>query len=132
MGKLFSVSMEEFHASCDQPEARAFVDGLYDEYVAQGQPKDLIGWLRERIRGEFRYVMSPPVWALETPSWPFRDGRPMIFISQVDLPRNPVTERLTWNSVIYFFGTREPTERGEKLTFAEVVQERGIHGVGAE
>lgn len=132
MGKLFTVAMKEFRASCDQPEAHEFVDGLYGAYVDDGQPKDLVAWLRGKLQGEFRYVASPPEWVHEEPSWAFHNGKPMIFIAQVDLPKNSVTERLTWNSVVYLFGARTPGEQGERLVFAEVVQERDIHGTGKE
>jgi hypothetical protein len=129
--RLFSVAKEEFQASCHQPEARVFVQALYEAYLETGPPEDIFDWLRRRLQNEFRCVSSRPVWVDEEPAWPFHDGKPMIFVTQIDLPKNAVTEKdLTWDTVLYLFGKRAPGPDGDRLVFTEVLQERGIHGTG--
>ena len=129
--KLFALAKREFRASCHQPEARVFVDSLYQEYQSVGLPRDIEAWLRRRLETAFRFVALPPVWVHDEPEWLFHDDTPMVFVGQLDLPANETTrDHLTWNSVVYIFAARVALDKGFRIAFEEVVQERGTHGVG--
>ena len=133
--KILSVAEKKFFASCqDNPNgAGQFRDKLYQEYVSAGKPCTPVVWLEERLKSEFLYVTEPPKWVEEEPTWPFYKGRPMVFISQTNLPENEVTrESLTWDTVLYFFGIRDYDENG-KITgavYRTVMQHPGFGGTG--
>ncbi len=39
-------------------------------------------WARKRLREMFRYAGKPPRW-VQSPNWPIREGRPLVFMGQV-------------------------------------------------
>lgn len=39
-------------------------------------------WLKERIRGLFKYVKKPPRW-IQNPQWPIIEDQPLIFLGQL-------------------------------------------------
>jgi len=45
--------------------------------------KELQAWIKEEIKNEFRCLKSPPKW-LQAPCWPLEDGKPLIFVGQLD------------------------------------------------
>jgi hypothetical protein len=48
-----------------------------------------------------------PQWRTSEAIWPTIDGKPMMFIGQVELPDTPITrEHLTWNASLYLFWAR--------------------------
>ncbi|TFY84381.1 hypothetical protein DYL61_31140 [Pseudomonas nabeulensis] len=47
-------------------------------------PKALQAWLKEKIKTDFRCLKTPPKW-LQSPQWPVEDGKPMIFVGQLDI-----------------------------------------------
>ncbi|MBN6148805.1 hypothetical protein JR065_00500 [Xanthomonas sp. AmX2] len=47
-------------------------------------PKALEAWLKETIKSDFRSLKKPPRW-LQEPAWPIRDGKPMVFLGQIDI-----------------------------------------------
>lgn len=44
--------------------------------------KVLKEWVKAEILQAFKYVTKPPSW-LQSPSWPIRDGRPLVFLGQI-------------------------------------------------
>lgn len=46
--------------------------------------KELQLWLKEQIKSDFRSLKTPPKW-LQNPEWPIQDGKPMIFLGQLDI-----------------------------------------------
>jgi len=46
--------------------------------------KELQAWLKEKIKFDFRYLKVPPKW-LQSPVWPMVDGKPMVFLGQLDI-----------------------------------------------
>lgn len=130
-GKVLSVAERQFYASFAGSEAESFVDGIYDDYKQAGKPEDVEAWLTSRLRGEFLCVSEPPRWVEDEPSWPFLAGRPMVFIKQMHLPKNDVTEgHLTWDAELYLFGSRVDLNRGYRVEYRVVTQIAGIHGEG--
>ncbi|MBC8217420.1 MAG: hypothetical protein H8E73_03050 [Planctomycetes bacterium] len=128
-GKIMTVARNEFAASCDGKDAEPFVDSLYEQYNAAGRP-EVYSWLKAELGKHFLCVDERPQWVEEEPCWPYLEGKPMIFISQVLVPENDVTkEHLTWDTVIYLFGSRVPSQRGHRVEYRVVDQIRGFGGV---
>ena len=47
--------------------------------------RDLETWLRAEFKRRFRCVSRPPRW-IQSPRWPIRDGEPLVFLGQLELP----------------------------------------------
>ena len=49
-------------------------------------------------------VAEKPLWEGSEAIWPTAGGTPMVFVGQVALPKNEVTQKLlTWNTNVYLF-----------------------------
>ncbi|KAB7769765.1 hypothetical protein [Xanthomonas maliensis] len=61
--------------------------GDYLANVLNGQsddhPKAELSRLKARIKDDFRYLKRPPNW-LQSPDWPIEEGKPLIFVGQID------------------------------------------------
>jgi hypothetical protein len=68
-------------------------------------------WARARLREMFRYPGKPPRW-VQSPNWPIRDGRPLIFMGQVTV-ENYFHDRAS------LFVFHDP-DAGEFVTVAQV------------
>jgi hypothetical protein len=125
---MMDVAEERFNASCEGEEAESFQERIFKEYVAARKPKDVKEWLEERLASEFLSVTVPPVWVEDEPSWPFANGRPMVFIAQLSMEKNPVTEQhLAWGEEVYLFGARVPSPHvpdAKEIRYRVVVQYR--------
>jgi len=129
-GRAISIAIEKFSASCDGREAEPFIDFLYEKYKAEGS-QDVTRWLSTELGKHFRYVTKPPRWVESEPSWPYANGRPMVFVCQYGMPDNAVTrESVTWGVELYLFGARTPCEGGYRTEYRVVEQEEGIDGEG--
>ncbi len=84
-GRAYELAEDEFAASFDMDEGGRFVDALYAEYVAAGRPKARGKWLRKRMEVSFACVSARPKWIERHAIWPFFDGRPMMFVGQMDV-----------------------------------------------
>ncbi|CRM22829.1 MULTISPECIES: hypothetical protein [Pseudomonas] len=60
-------------------------------------PKELQVWLKEKIKTDFRCLKAPPKW-LQSPVWPMADGKPMVFLGQLD-----ISELSHDNAQVYLF-----------------------------
>ncbi|RYZ67621.1 MAG: hypothetical protein EOP09_10735 [Proteobacteria bacterium] len=107
-------------------EANLWVEELYLEYQNLGSQPDRCGWLKERLSKEFKSVTRSPKWMVSNyVEWPFLEGRPMVFVEQIELSENQVTrEALSWDCVVYVFGGRISEEHGYRIEFRETVQDR--------
>ena len=47
-------------------------------------PKELQSWLKNKIKTDFRCLKATPKW-LQGPDWPVVDGRPTVFLGQLDI-----------------------------------------------
>jgi hypothetical protein len=64
-------------------ESEAFFRELVSRY--SGPAEAFRNWLEEQLTLFFRFMVKPPNW-IQDPEWPLFQGRPMIFIGQIDLP----------------------------------------------
>lgn len=125
-GKVMSIAFE-LGGSASGDAAMPFVDALYAAYQKDGSPKGVEGWLRTQLAQAFKFVSRPPLWIEKEPTWPFLNGVPMVFIQQVDLIRNVVTETsLGYDQTVYFFGARQVVPDGFELVYKTVTQIRGF------
>jgi hypothetical protein len=127
-GAMIDVAEARFSASCVGEEAEDFQKRLYQGYVDAGKPTDVKNWLEERLQSEFVWMTEPPVWVEDEPLWPFESGHPMVFIAQLSMEKNPVTEtHLGWDEEVYLFGTRVPSPHApdaHEVKYRVVVQHR--------
>jgi hypothetical protein len=71
----------------------------------------------------FISLVSPPVWVEEEPTWPFLDGKPMVFLSQTKIDRTPVSDQLlSPGSTVYLFGARQVDGKGFRMIYKTVSQ----------
>lgn len=61
-----------------------FLVNLVDDFSRQNSDTDLEKWLREQIPTHFIALNKRPKW-LQEPEWPMSNGRPMIFVGQIDI-----------------------------------------------
>ena len=123
------MAERQFNASCNGKEAEPFIQMLYTDFKRAGMPKNVEQWLDLRLQTEFLCVAEPPRWVEDEPAWPFYQGMPMIFVNQMTLPKNSVTEQyLTWDAEIYLFGARVDLDRGYRVEYTVVTQIAGIDG----
>ena len=52
-----------------------------DSNLTEGQKKKVI---KERLKEYFRCVDQPPKW-IQSPEWPIREGKPLVFVGQVPI-----------------------------------------------
>ncbi len=121
---------QEIGASCEGQAAEPWLDGIYARFKTDA-PSDRDAWIREELKAAFLSVADPPNWVESEPSWPFWEGRPMVFVTQYALPDSAVArDSVTTHEVIYIFGVRLPAERGYRVEYRIVTQHPGIDGVG--
>jgi len=76
----------EFNFHPGYPEGmESYLVGLLAEGRQSGE--ELEPWLRRRVAKDFRCLNGPPEW-IQAPAWPLSDGKPMIFVGQVDVARD--------------------------------------------
>ncbi len=124
-GQATSIAEDELAASFCEDEGDRLLEMLFDEYQQQGAPVNRKAWLRRRLEELFACVDQRPRWieSVSVPTWPFCNGRPMVFINQLEVPRTPVSEsRLVPSAVLYVFGARVETEYGWELEYHVVEQ----------
>ncbi len=113
-GDATTIAEEELAASFNEDDHNQLIELLYEEYQQAGSPKKRKEWLRNRLAELFACVEQRPNWIERSsvPTWPFRDGLPMVFIRQFEVPRTEVSEsRVVPLAMLYVFGTR--VEQGE-------------------
>jgi hypothetical protein len=70
-------------ASVNSKEAEEFFNSFLEKY--SGDIANLKSWLVEEITPYFIALTKRPNW-IQSPEWPFENGKPMIFAGQLDLP----------------------------------------------
>lgn len=69
-------------------ESRKFFQDLLSEYHGPPEKESLSRWLKEQISKAFVALGKWPEW-IQSPEWPFADGKPMIFVGQIDISVAP-------------------------------------------
>ncbi len=65
-------------------ESEEFFSGMVTEFT--GSREQFLDFVRENLRRWFRTVHTSPQWIQEA-EWQFSDGKPMVFVGQIDVPR---------------------------------------------
>ena len=106
-GKAISAAIRS-GGSIEGDDAAAFFDELHREWVASGEPLDAASaWLEDRLCRAFAYLTEPPVWVEGDPSWPYLEGRPMVFLTQCSIEESELAMReLSPGETVYLFGGR--------------------------
>ena len=110
-GIVVTIAEKEMAASITDDRDEEFVKHLYKEYIAAGKPKHKRDWIRQELKKYFLFVAKPPAWSERTtvPTWPFLQGKPMVFIEQLTVPENEVSKAAASPDVVlYVFGGRKP------------------------
>jgi hypothetical protein len=124
-GRAISIAEKELSASFVDDDDNQLIDTLYREYQDDGMPRKLNEWLRTRLSDLFACVDDRPKWIerLSLPRWPFKNGLPMVFIRQFEVPRTDVSEsRVVPLAMLYVFGTRVNVETGWETEYCVVEQ----------
>src|SRR5262245_10499096 len=113
------VAAHRKNASVEHAAAERFREEVYAEWRATGKPLEQAErWLDERLDGLFLSLREPPVWVEDEPSWPFFDGKPMVFLSQTTMHQSPLTKTaLSPGETVYLFAAREKYKTGFKMRF---------------
>jgi hypothetical protein len=64
-------------------ESEDFFRELISRY--SGLESGFSSWLDQELASQFRCVLKRPEW-LQSPEWPIFQGRPMMFVGQIDYP----------------------------------------------
>jgi hypothetical protein len=64
-------------------ESEVFFTALVEHF--DGTKEQFLAYVREHIRDWFRWVKREPEW-IQSPEWRFFNGKPMVFVDQIDLP----------------------------------------------
>ena len=110
-GAAMSVA-EKKSASMAEENAEDFARALYEEYVAQGAPKNKKKWITERLDSEFLCLKEKPVWVGE-PAWLYHQGQPMVFLHQFSVSPSAqhIKERISLGETVYVFGSKHLVKR---------------------
>jgi hypothetical protein len=110
-GDASTVALEHCKASFPGTEARGYLSSLWSRYQEQGMPANRRAWLEEELERWFPCFASRPTWAgkRKTPQWPWLDGRPMMFVTQVETPSAvlPTGQKIA-ERVLYIFCAAGP------------------------
>jgi hypothetical protein len=63
---------------------------------------NVVAWLESSIPQHFLALRKRPEW-LQNPEWPFADGKPMIFVGQIDLPKADAPNVFHDDTSLYVF-----------------------------
>lgn len=65
-------------------ESERFFRELLAQYSGELDKESVSNWLENQIQIHFLVVKDYPKW-IQASEWPFADGKPMIFVGQIDL-----------------------------------------------
>lgn len=122
-GRIHSIAEDELCVSLTEDKDSKIVSALWIEYESEGKPKNLNAWIKSRLQKLFIFATNPPQWIEGRPTWPFHKGQPMVFISQLDVPKTQtVEEKLCEDHTLYLFGIRDYEEDGFRMVYRVVSQ----------
>ncbi|MFT3883269.1 MAG: hypothetical protein QM703_26900 [Gemmatales bacterium] len=124
MGMIETVAEKEYWASFNCEHDLVLRKKILAEYQAAGSPKSKRKWITDRLRSVFVCLQEKPKW-IENKDypWPFHEDQPMVFIQQIKVPKNSVSEtQLVPETMLYVFGAKVPVEGGNYRMKYEVVE----------
>jgi len=81
--------------------------------IARENRVDLIEAVRDSL-SRFRSVSNPPLW-IQNPDWQFANGRPMVFVGQINVP----AQASQFHDDAHFYVFWDP-DTGETKTLVQV------------
>ncbi len=107
---LYSLGREFSFDPLSSVESENYFIKLLNEYDGI----DLKEWLRNTVLKRFLFIENKPEW-IQGPEWQFSNGKPMIFVGQINLP--PQKTKLHDESMFYVFWDRDT---GETKTIIQI------------
>ena len=100
-------------------QSEDFFRQMLKNYDGSKDDASLREWLVGQIRLAFQSIGQPPRW-IQGAQWPIRDGKPLVFVGQLDIARgkSPLAQELFHDDTSYFVFI--PRERGD----AEVIMQQ--------
>ena len=117
-GLLIELGESEFGASPNFDIA----DSEFERWKSEGSPTDVPGWVRRRLSDIFPVAANRPVWPVRIhPSWQYHNGKPMVFLGQLELPRFVLSTGHKCTPIyVYVFGIPEGPPTGWKMIIKTV------------
>lgn len=85
--ELLALTSEEVAARPDVPtESWQFFTDIVENF--DGSQEELLTFIKAHLREWFRCMDKEPEW-IQEPEWQFSDGKPMVFVGQIDFPAHP-------------------------------------------
>ena len=123
-GKVAKIAEKEFGGSFSDDADRKVMREIYAQYIREGEPSDAAAWIRRQLEHLFPCAELRPVWIEAIPQWPFHNGKPMVFVGQIDVGKSRVAnELLAPETTLYVFGARESIGEGRWRMEHRVVQQ---------
>jgi hypothetical protein len=123
-GSVRSVFEQMTGAVLPGNEANVFLSGIHKEYVASGSPNPAKKWVENTLSKMVLAVAEMPAWQESIKhTWPFHNGRPMIFLANLAVPDTPVAREYAAPSVqLLLFGIRIQVEGGWSMEYTVIEQ----------
>lgn len=88
--------------------AESFFRELLTIYPGTSNIEEIVQWLEEMIANNFICIKERPKW-IQGPEWPFSNGRPMLFVGQIDVSinDNPLLQVFHDDTSFYLFITND-------------------------
>jgi hypothetical protein len=84
-------------------EMEEFFKDLLKEYQDEFEEISFKRWLSQKVKDHFQAVDKRPEW-IQGADWPIVEGKPALFITQVDLPfdKHPILANFYHDDVAYY------------------------------
>jgi len=129
-GTIAVLAEDEFGASFSDDNNNAFFEAFFEEYVKDGRPKKIKTWARKRLADVFKCVTNRPDWYGDDPEWPFVDGKPCIFISQLEVENTENGRLLGTERTLYLFAAKVIDPDGSwTLTYRVISRSHELRGL---
>lgn len=114
-------------------DADLFIESSYHDYLSSQLPvphidwidrvpTNVSSWIKEYLKNKFSCMIDMPQWVGE-PGWRFIEGRPMVFIKQIEFCENEImNSHVSSGDVIYIFSGRKEVAGGWELVIKMIKQ----------
>ena len=105
-GEVIVLAEKEFGASPEE----ATIDSLYQDWKSNGEQVDRKKWIRASLSKRYICAAEKPKWPRDPQAWPEHDGKPMVFLGQIHVPKFAYSGgHETLGTIIFIFGAPEGT-----------------------